>query len=145
MEQILHLYSLDYDPARPLICFDERPCVLHKDKVEPLAMKPGQAARFDYEYERRGTCNLLVALEPLSGFRIVEVSKQRRGVDFHPVHAAPVGPLCLGRQDHLGPGQLEHAQTGIVLHPFASPGGLRLGAALRDDVYTEEGFLAEHG
>ena len=82
MEQILHLYSLDYDPARPLICFDERPCVLHKDKVEPLAMKPGQAARFDYEYERRGTCNLLVALEPLSGFRIVEVSKQRRGVDF---------------------------------------------------------------
>ena len=82
MEQILHLYGLPYDADYPLICFDERPCVLHGEVVEPLAIKPGKAARYDYEYERKGTCCLLVALEPLTGFRLVEVSKQRTGADY---------------------------------------------------------------
>lgn len=59
MEKILHLYSLPYDAAYPLICFDERPCVLHGQVVLP--MKPGKAPRYDYK--RKGTCCLLVALE----------------------------------------------------------------------------------
>lgn len=82
MEQILHLYSLPYDADYPLVCFDERPCVLHGEVVEPLAMKPGKPKREDYEYERKGTCCLLVALEPLTGFRLVEVSKQRTASDY---------------------------------------------------------------
>ncbi len=82
MESILYLYGLPYDPAFPLICFDERPCVLHGEVVEPLPMKPGQPLRQDYEYQRKGTCCLLVAFEPLTGFRLVEVSKQRTGADY---------------------------------------------------------------
>jgi len=82
MEQILHLYSLPYDADYPLICFDERPCVLHKDKVEALPMRPGRVQGVDYEYQRCGTCNLLVAFEPLTGFRLVEVSTQRTALDY---------------------------------------------------------------
>jgi len=82
MENILYLYSLSYDPAYPLLCFDERPCVLRNDVVELLPMKPGRAQRFDYEYKRCGTCNLLVAFEPLSGFRIIEVSHRRTAQDY---------------------------------------------------------------
>lgn len=82
MENILHLYSLAYDARRPLVCFDERPCVLRQDKVEVLPMKARKPQRFDYEYERHGTCNLLVAFEPHSGFRMIEVTKQRRAGEY---------------------------------------------------------------
>lgn len=82
MENILYLYGLPYDPAYPLLCFDERPCVLHGQVVEPLVMQPGKAMRYDYEYQRNGTCCLLVAVEPLTGFRLVEVSQQRTQADY---------------------------------------------------------------
>lgn len=82
MEEILHLYGLPYEQEYPVVCFDERPCVLHGEVVEPLVMKPGKPRRHDYEYERKGTCSLLIAFEPLSGFRMVEISKQRTAEDY---------------------------------------------------------------
>ena len=82
MEDVLHLYSLSYDEAYPVVCFDERPCVLHSEVVEPLTMKPGSVHKQDYEYKRHGTCCLLVAFEPLTGFRMVEVSRQRTAKDY---------------------------------------------------------------
>ena len=45
-------------------------------------MKPGQASRQDYEYERQGTCSLFLAVEPLRGFRRVWVSSRRTKIDF---------------------------------------------------------------
>ncbi len=78
----MHLYSLPYEARRPVVCFDERPCVLHGEVVEPLPIKPGKVRREDYEYERKGTCCLLVAFEPLTGFRMVEVSKRRTAADY---------------------------------------------------------------
>ena len=82
MEDVLHLYGLPYEKAHPVVCFDERPCVLHGEVVEPLVMKPGTPKRHDYEYVRRGTCCLLIAFEPLSGFRMVEVSARRTAEDY---------------------------------------------------------------
>ena len=82
MEDLLHLYSLPYDEKRPVICFDEMPVQLLGEVVAPLEMKSGKPARFDYEYERGGTANLLVALEPLTGKRVVETSHQRKKVDY---------------------------------------------------------------
>jgi len=82
MEDVLHLYSLPYDERRPVICFDELPVQLVGDIVAPLEMKSGKAARFDYEYEREGTANLLVAFEPLTGKRVVETSHQRKKTDY---------------------------------------------------------------
>jgi hypothetical protein len=82
MEDVLHLYGLPYDAAHPVVCFDERPCVLRGEVVEPLALKPGRPEREDYEYERKGTCVLLVAFEPLTGFRMAEVSERRAAADY---------------------------------------------------------------
>ena len=82
MEDCLHLYALPYNAARPVICYDELPVQLLGEVVAPLPLKAGQPQRFDYEYERNGTANLLVAIEPLTGRRIVEVSRQRTKLDY---------------------------------------------------------------
>jgi hypothetical protein len=82
MEDILDLYEQPYAPDYPQLCFDERPCQLLGDKLLPLPMKPGNAYRYDYHYERHGTCCLFVAVEPLTGFRFVQVRAQRTKVDY---------------------------------------------------------------
>jgi hypothetical protein len=40
----------------------------------------GQSARYDYEYERIGTANLMFA--PLEGWRRVKVTDRRTAVDY---------------------------------------------------------------
>lgn len=82
MEEVLSLYSLPYDEKRPVVCFDELPVQLLGNVVEPLEMKPGKPTRFDYEYKRGGTASLLVAIEPLTGKRLVETSHKRRRADY---------------------------------------------------------------
>lgn len=82
MEHILYLYDLPYNPEEPLICFDERPCVLWEDTVVPLTMKPGQPERQHYGYQRNGTCCLLVAFEPLTGQRWIQVVEQRTKIEY---------------------------------------------------------------
>jgi len=82
MEDVLDLYGEPYDPLRPQVCLDERPCVLHADKLEPLPMKPGQPVRYDYEYERKGGCNLFMVFQPLAGWRQATVTARRASTDF---------------------------------------------------------------
>ncbi len=82
MEDLLHLYRLPYDPRRPVICFDELPVQLFGEVVTPLPMKAGQLTRVDYEYVRGGTAVLLLAFEPLTGKRLVEVSAPRTKADY---------------------------------------------------------------
>jgi DDE superfamily endonuclease len=82
MEDLLHLYGLPYDEKRPVVCFDELPAQLLGEVVAPLPMKADRPSRFDYEYERGGVACLLVAFEPLTGKRVVEVSPQRKKADY---------------------------------------------------------------
>ena len=82
MEDVLDQYARPYDPLNPLICFDERPCQLLGDTLVPLPMKPGKSKRYDYEYERHGTCCVLLAFEPHTGFRYVQVRSRRTAVDY---------------------------------------------------------------
>ena len=82
MEGVLDLYEEPYDPKRPVVCFDERPCQLLADVTEPLPVGPGLPERRDHEYERRGTANVLMAFEPLAGWRWAEVTERRRGREF---------------------------------------------------------------
>ena len=77
MERILWLYSLPYDPLYPVICYDERPCFLIGDRVEPLALQTGQLRREHYAYEKLGSAALLAALEPLTGRRLAHLQPQR--------------------------------------------------------------------
>jgi len=82
MEDVLFQYALPYDPLRPLICFDERPCFLIGEVGAILPMSPGKAQRHHYEYEKNGSCCVLLAFEPHTGFRYVEVRQQRTAVDY---------------------------------------------------------------
>jgi hypothetical protein len=82
MEDVLDLYREPYDPLRPQVCVDERPCVLRADKVQSVPMKPGQPARYDYEYERKGGCNLFMVFQPLTGWRQASVTLRRASSDF---------------------------------------------------------------
>jgi transposase len=82
MEDVLSVYERPYDRRYPVICFDERPCQLIGDVLVPLAMKPGKPKREDYHYERNGTCCVLMTVEPLTGKRIVRVTKQKTKKDY---------------------------------------------------------------
>lgn len=82
MEDILDVYELPYDPEYPRVCFDERPCQLLGDTVVPIPMKPGKSYTYDYHYERKGVCCLFLAIEPLTGFRFVQVRDRRTKVDY---------------------------------------------------------------
>lgn len=81
-ERVLALYAEPYDPAQPVVCFDERPCVLHDDVREPLPTRPGSERRQDHEYVRVGTCCVMAAFEPLRAWRRIWALPQRRRVDF---------------------------------------------------------------
>jgi hypothetical protein len=45
-------------------------------------MRPGSTCKYDYEYKRKGTCNLFVAVEPKGGKRIVKVTETRTKPDY---------------------------------------------------------------
>jgi hypothetical protein len=82
MEQILWLYSLPYDPLYPVLCFDERPCFLIDDVMQPMAMQPGQVRKEHYAYEKHGSCALLAAIEPLTAQRLAQVHARRTKKEF---------------------------------------------------------------
>lgn len=82
MERILALYAAPYDPHYPVLCFDERPCFLIGDLVDPLALQGGTLRKEHYAYEKLGSCALLAAIEPLTGRRWAEVFAQRTKQEF---------------------------------------------------------------
>ena len=79
---MLELYEEEYDPVRPVVCFDELPYQLLAGTRAPLPMGPGRTERRDYEYERKGTANLFIHFEPLAGRRHVDVTETRTRADF---------------------------------------------------------------
>lgn len=82
MERILWLYALSYQSEYPVLCFDERPCQLLGEVIEPRAMKPGKVRKEHATYERNGTCALLAAIEPLTGKRFGLVTHQRTKKEY---------------------------------------------------------------
>ena len=82
MEEVLDVYCLPYDPAIPQVCMDEHPRQLVQEVRAPLPSKPGQPARYDYEYERKGTAALFLFTEPLAGWRHVSVREHRTSIDW---------------------------------------------------------------
>ena len=72
----------EYDPARPVVCFDETSRQLVEDVRPPVKAKPGRMERYDTEYQRNGTRNLFMFCEPKGGWRHVAVTGRRTAVDF---------------------------------------------------------------
>jgi transposase len=82
MYNLLALYAKPLCPDEPVICIDEKSLQLIDHSRAPLCMAAHVAAKEDYEYVRKGTTNLFVAVEPKAGRRIVSVTDHRGKVDF---------------------------------------------------------------
>jgi hypothetical protein len=82
MEDVLDVYHRPYDPQRPVVCMDECSKQLIGEVREPLPPQPGQVAKYDSEYERKGTANVFMAVEPLAGRRTTQVTERRTRVDW---------------------------------------------------------------
>jgi hypothetical protein len=82
MYRLLELYKQPYDPCQPLICMDEKSKQLLADSRKAIKAKPGKPEKYDYEYRRKGTCNLFVAVVPKGGKRIIKVTDTRTKKDF---------------------------------------------------------------
>lgn len=82
MEDILTIYKRQFDPDEPLVCMDETSKQLTAETRHPIPASPGRPARYDYEYERNGVCNLFMFFEPLAGKRHVSVTERRTKVDW---------------------------------------------------------------
>lgn len=82
MERLLWLYAQPQDPDHPVICFDERPCFLIGEKLEPIPLQAGKVVKEHYAYVKNGSCALLAAIEPLTGKRLAEVYPQRTMLEY---------------------------------------------------------------
>ena len=82
MEELLGLYEKPVCERAPVVCIDEKPVVLHADIRSPMAMKPGRAARRDYEYKRCGTANVVCGIEPQAGRYFTKVTPARCSAEF---------------------------------------------------------------
>ncbi|MGH8336282.1 MAG: IS630 family transposase, partial [Gammaproteobacteria bacterium] len=82
MYELLELYARPYDAREPVICLDEKSKQLLRETRPPLPAEPGELRKEDYEYERAGTCNIFVAVEPRGQRRSAEVTDRRTKIDF---------------------------------------------------------------
>lgn len=82
MEEVLEVYQQPYDPELPVVCMDESSKQLLKEVRAPIPAEPGNAERFDTEYERNGTCNIFMLFEPLTGTRFVDITTSRTAIDW---------------------------------------------------------------
>jgi len=82
MEEVLDLYAEPRDLERPRVCFDETPKQLVAETKLPLPPVPGQVARYDYEYQRKGTRNPFLFFGLDEGWRHVAITEHRTQIDF---------------------------------------------------------------
>lgn len=82
MYSLLALYAKPLRAHEPVICIDEKSLQLIAHSREPVPMASSAPAKQDYEYIRKGTTNLFVAVEPKAGQRVVSVTEHRGKTDF---------------------------------------------------------------
>jgi hypothetical protein len=82
MEDVLAVYSRPFDPAKPVVCMDEKPYQLLDHARDPVPATPGNDLKIDSEYVRCGTCSVFVWVEPLAGHRRVTAREHRTRLDW---------------------------------------------------------------
>ena len=82
MEDVLEVYHRPLEKTIPLVCMDEQPTQLVKEKKMPIAAEPGKPVTYDYEYERNGTANIFMFCAPLLGWRHINVTDRRTKQDW---------------------------------------------------------------
>ena len=146
MMDVLEVYERPYDPAKPVICFDEKSVPLRGTTRDPRPMKPGKIARHDSEYTREGTANVFMTIEPQGNHREAAVTERRKKGDFAREMkrlADEVYPKAATIVTVLD--NLKYALREIV-PGYVFPGGS--GAAYRQirvPSHSEARLLAQHG
>jgi hypothetical protein len=82
MKDVLDVYAEPCDPARPVVCVDEHPYAFTAPARDPIPAVPGRVAKDDYEDERCGSGTVFVALQPLAGWRTLQVEERRTRSEF---------------------------------------------------------------
>ena len=82
MEDVLEVYHRQFGDNEVLVCLDETSKQQVKETRQPLPVRPGMPACYDYEYERNGVSNLFMLFAPLEGWRRVEVTDRRTKADW---------------------------------------------------------------
>jgi transposase len=82
MEGTLRQYEKPFDPNEPVVCLDEQPYQMVEDARPSAPASPGKIVKQDYEYRRRGTCSVFVAVEPKAGKRFTQARPRRTRADF---------------------------------------------------------------
>lgn len=82
MEQVLDVYKRPYNKRNPVVNMDESPKQLIGELKIPVPARPGQERRIDYEYERKGVCNIFMACEALAGKRYVKITERKTKKDW---------------------------------------------------------------
>ena len=78
----MDVYQRPYDPLYPVVCLDETSRQLIEETRVPIAVKPGEPKKVDYEYRRNGVVDLFMIFEPLAGQRHVMITDSRKRTDF---------------------------------------------------------------
>jgi transposase len=82
MEDVLEVYERQLNAKRPVVCVDEGKKELRSTPRGSICAQPGRDKREDYEYQREGSANIFMALEPLAGKRSVKITDRRTSLDF---------------------------------------------------------------
>ena len=82
MEDVLEVYQRPYDPKRPVVCMDELSKQLTKETRKPIPACVGRVEKYDTEYERNGTANIFLYIEPLKARFVTKVTEQRTKPDW---------------------------------------------------------------
>ncbi len=112
MENILDIYKRPYDARFPVVCMDELNKQLVSETRQPLPVRPGAPARYDYEYRREGIANAFILFEPLGNWRTITIHAQRTHrewawvvkdlVDVHFPHAERITVVLDNLNTHVG-------------------------------------------
>ena len=78
----MEVYSRPYNPARPVVCMDEKPCQLLDETRDSIPAKPGSVRKIDSEYKREGTCSIFIFTEPLAAWRYAKALERRTKIDW---------------------------------------------------------------
>jgi hypothetical protein len=118
MEDLLKLYVKPYNREEPVICLDEKSKQLLADSRASKPVAPGRTAIRDYEYVRKGTRNIFVAVEPKGGRRMAEVTRCRKKPDYAMFIERLAGRYANARTIHLVQDNLNTHFIGSLIEKF---------------------------
>ena len=103
MENVLDVYKRPYSKDFPVVCMDESPKQLIAETRITDKLKDGTKL-IDYEYSRKGVCNIFIANEPLVGKRFVKITQRKTKKDWATLYKGNSRQLPRSKEDNISYG-----------------------------------------